>query len=214
MREMGRCEDTDYGCQVCGSEADLILEGFDSVGDVMKVGTLACRHCASKEDIVLSSEGDEIAKAVTLAVERERESYLFYRAAAENTSSDRGRDMFNQLADFELNHYKEMIHLSHSLQKRNRWISYPGHKEVKPSRRFEPLDGENKTKQDDIGALTMAIRKENEAQAFYEEMAVRTEDPAGKQMFNRLAGEEEVHRRILNDQLYSLSNKGLWVWGE
>ncbi len=203
-----------YTCQVCGSEADLIIEGFDTVGDVVKLGTMVCAHCKSQEPIAIPEQTDELLKAVAIALKREKEAYLFYNKAAEKTSSDKGRDMFKQLADFEMNHYRKMVHLCHSLQRSGKWVRYPGQEEVKPSLRAEQLEGKKDTKQDDIDALTMAIKKEEEARALYQEMAEQASDPNGRDMFKKLASEEEVHRRLLNDQLYALSNRGLWVWGE
>jgi len=85
---------------------------------------------------------------------------------------------------------------------------------VKPSRRIEEPQGQKDTKEDDIAAITMAIKKEEEAGALYREMAEKTKDPTGREMFKKLVGEEEVHRRILNDQLYALSNQGIWLWGD
>jgi rubrerythrin len=203
-----------YACQVCGTEADLIIEGFDTVKDVMKLGTMVCEKCGTKEEIALSNEAGGATRAVSLALERERDAYLFYKKAAHKTSSERGKDMFNQLAAFELNHYKKMVYLAHSLQKRGRWVPYSGEEDLKPNRRIEELQGQRHTMTDDIGALTLAIKKEEEAEALYRELAEGIEDATGKGMFKTLAGEEEVHRRLLNDQLYSLSNRGLWVWGE
>jgi rubrerythrin len=213
-KHMDRKNETEYACQVCGSEADLIIEGFDTVSEAIKAGTMVCKTCGNTDDIVLTEEPDETVKAVTLAVKREKEAYLFYTAAAQRTSSERGRDMFNQLAAFELNHYKKMIHLYHSLKKSGRWVPYGGQEDIKASRHIREHQGHKEADQDDIDALTMAIKKEEDAEALYRRMAEMTEDPTGKEMLERLAGEEEVHRRILNDQFYSLSNRGLWVWAE
>jgi len=211
---MGKEKGGEYVCQVCGAEADLILEGFDTVQDVMKVGTMTCEHCKSRDEIVLGDETDETLKAVSVAVQREKDAYLFYTDAAKKTSSERGKDMFTQLAAFELNHYKKMIHLYHSLNKSGTWVSYAGQKALKPSRTIEEVQGEKDSHQNDIDALTMAIKKEEDARTLYTEMAEKTNDPTGKTMMKKLADDEEIHRRILNDQLYALSNRGLWVWAE
>jgi len=205
---------SEYVCQMCGAEADLILEGFDTVQDLMKVATMRCEHCGSQDEIVLGDETDETLKAVSVAVQREKDAYLFYTETAKKTSSERGKDMFAQLAAFELNHYKKMIHLYHSLNKSGSWVSYTGQKALKPSRPIAETQGEKETHQNDVEALTMAIKKEEDAQALYTDMADKARDPQGKEMMKKLAGEEEVHRRILNDQLYALSNRGLWVWAE
>ena len=66
----------------------------------------------------------------------------------------------------------------------------------------------------DMDALKLAIREEKKAEAYYRSMAELTKDPRGKDMYKRLAGEEELHEKILNDQYYSLHNTGIWSWGD
>ncbi len=211
---MSEQRDTGYTCEVCGGEAELVIEGFDTVKDVMKIGSMNCRHCSSAEDVALPEQPDDFLKAVSIALTREKEAHLFYQRAAQKTSSEKGKDMFNQLAAFEMNHYKKMVHLCHSLQRSGKWVPYSGQEELKPSPLIRELEGKKDTKQDDIDALNMAIKKEEEAGALYREMAEKTVDPTGRDMFKKFAAEEEVHQKILNDQLYALSNRGLWVWGE
>lgn len=38
-------------------------------------------------------------------------------------------------------------------------------------------------------------------------------DEEGKKIFNNLALDEINHQRILEDELYQLSNKGTIIWG-
>jgi rubrerythrin len=68
--------------------------------------------------------------------------------------------------------------------------------------------------QETAGILGLAMDAEDKAQQRYLRLAESTEDPLGKAMFLRLAGEEAMHHRILSDEFYSLSNEGLWVWAE
>jgi rubrerythrin len=201
-------------CGACGSEANLMIEDLDTAGDMTKLGALVCKNCRSTEKIVIPEKVDDALKAVSLALKREKEAHLFYKKSAQKTSSEKGRDMFNELAAFEMNHYKKMVHLCHSLQKSGRWISYSGEGEMRPDRQIEESQAQSDTRNDDIDAVTMAIKKEEEAKAFYEEMSEKTEDPTGREMFTKLAQEEEIHRRVLNDQHYALSNKGVWLWGD
>ncbi|MGZ3604450.1 MAG: ferritin family protein, partial [Thermodesulfobacteriota bacterium] len=66
----------------------------------------------------------------------------------------------------------------------------------------------------DMDALKIAIREEKKALAYYRSLAELTRDPRGKDMYKRLAGEESLHEKLLNDQYYSLQNTGLWSWGD
>jgi rubrerythrin len=66
----------------------------------------------------------------------------------------------------------------------------------------------------DMDALKIAVREEKKAQAYYRSMAELTKDPRGRDMYKRLASEEALHEKLLNDQYYSLHNTGLWSWGD
>jgi rubrerythrin len=65
-----------------------------------------------------------------------------------------------------------------------------------------------------MDALKIAIREEKKAQVHYRSLAGLTKDPRGRDMYNRLAEEEALHERLLNDQYYSLHNTGIWSWGD
>jgi len=201
-----------FKCQSCGGEAELFIE--DTPGSDGKVGTLVCKTCGAKEAVNLEDVQDDHLKAVKIAVDAEREAFLFYREAAGKTDNPRGKDMFQQLADFEMGHYKKMIHLYLSLKRENKWIPYTGVGEPTPQNRIEASSAGYETKNNDIEALKMAIEKEKSAAEYYREQAAKTDDPLGKEMFMKLVEEEEVHRRLLNDQFYSLQNQGEWVWGD
>jgi len=66
----------------------------------------------------------------------------------------------------------------------------------------------------DMDALNIGIREEKKAEAYYRSMAELAKDPRGKDMYKRLAEEEALHEKILNDQYYSLHNTGVWSWGD
>jgi len=199
-------------CQSCGGEAELFIE--DASGSKKKVGTLVCKTCGFRESVTLEKAQDERLTAVKIAVEAEREAFLFYRSVSEKSSNPRGKDMFQQLAEFEMEHYKKMIHLYLSLKRENKWIPYTGVGELKAQHHIEVSTAGVETNKNDIEALKIAIEKETQAAAFYRKMAEETKDPLGQEMFKKLTEEEEIHRRLLNDQFYSLQNQGEWVWGD
>jgi len=65
-----------------------------------------------------------------------------------------------------------------------------------------------------LEALRLAIAAEEKAESEYKKLAAHADDSNGRQMFERLAEEEAIHRKVLDDQYYALSNKGLWLWGD
>ena len=122
--------------------------------------------------------------------------------------------MFQQLSEFEMNHYQRLKGLLKSLEEKGEWILYEGtslkNKKI-PLKTEKPKGQEQLT---DLDALKIAIREEKKAQVYYRSLVELTKDPRGKDMYKRLAGEEELHEKLLNDQYYSLHNTGIWSWGD
>jgi len=200
-----------YTCQHCGAEADMTLEGFEGVEDVIKrEKKLSCKTCGQE---VSWTEREDL-KAIRVAMEAEKDAYQDYSKAAKKTKNPKGRDMFQQLSEFEMNHYQRLKELLKSLQEKGEWILYSG---TSIKKKTIPLKVEKVKGQEqltDMDALKMAIKEERKAQAYYRSMAELTKDPRGRDMYKRLADEEALHERILNDQYYSLHNTGVWSWGD
>jgi len=200
-----------YTCQHCGAEADMTLEGFEKVEDVIKrEKKLTCKSCG--QEVPWTERED--TKAIKVAMKAEKDAYQTYSKAAKMTKNSKGRDMFQQLSEFEMNHYQKLKELSKSLQEKGEWILYSG---TSLKRKTIPLKVEKTKGQDqltDMDALKIAIREEKKAQTYYRSMTELTKDPRGKDMYKRLAEEEALHEKILNDQYYSLHNTGVWSWGD
>ena len=200
-----------YACQHCGAEADMTVEGFQSVADVIKKEKkLFCKTCG--KDISWTDRED--VKAIRVAIEAEKEAFQAYSKAAKRTKNPKGRDMFQQLSEFEMNHYQKLTGLLKSLQEKGELILYQGtslKKKTIPLKMEKPKGNEQLT---DMDALKIAIREEKKALAYYRSLAELTRDPRGRDMYKRLADEESLHEKLLNDQYYSLHNTGLWSWGD
>jgi rubrerythrin len=198
-------------CQHCGAEADMTLEGFEKVEDVIRrEKKLSCKTCGKE----LPWTKREDVKAIKVAMEAEKEAYQNYSKMAKKTRNPKGRDMFQQLSEFEMNHYQKLKDLLKSLQEKGEWILYEGtnlKKKTLPLKVEKPKGQEQLT---DMDALKIAIREEKKAQAYYRSMAELTSDSRGKDMYKRLANEEALHEKLLNDQYYSLHNTGVWSWGD
>lgn len=200
-----------YACQSCGAEADMTLEGFESVQEVIqREKHLHCTSCG--HDVAWTA--NEEAKAVKVAMEAEKNAFRNYARAAKRTKNPRGRDMFHQLSEFEMNHYLRLKAVAKSLEEKGEWASYSGTALKKPKalEAGPPLKGQDQVTEMD--ALKTAIKAEKKAEAYYRSMAELTKDPRGKEMYRRLAEEESLHEKLLNDQYYSLHNTGIWSWGD
>ncbi|MHC4778453.1 MAG: ferritin family protein, partial [Planctomycetota bacterium] len=135
----------------------------------------------------------------------------------EKTSSSRGRDMLRQLATFEENHFEKLQDLKTSLSGGGPYIPYEGTDFATMTSEIPgELDEGRESNLDDVLAiLRAAIETETEAYKRYQMMGKDTAHPEGKVMFLNLAKEELLHRRILSDEFYHLSNMGgTWSWGD
>jgi rubrerythrin len=208
---MGSGKKETLTCQHCGAEADMTLEGFESVAEVIqREKKLLCKTCG-KEVPWTKREDIEIVK---VAMEAEKDAYQAYSKAAKKTINPKGRDMFQQLSEFEMNHYQKLKDLLKSLQEKGEWILYGGTSIKKKTIALKTPKPKGQEQLTDMDALKMAIREEKKSQAYYRSMAELTKESLGKDMYKRLANEEALHERLLNDQYYSLHNTGVWSWGD
>src|SRR4030042_567080 len=93
-----------FTCHHCGAEADITLEGFESVADVIqREKKLPCKKCGKE---VPWTKREDI-KAVKVAMEAEMNAYQAYSKAAKKTKNPKGRDMLQHLSEFEMNHYRK-----------------------------------------------------------------------------------------------------------
>jgi len=156
-------------------------------------------------------------EAIKIAMDAEMKAHEKYAQAAQQSTNPKGRDMFSQLAAFELSHYNNLKALFDSLTNGKGWTTYTG---TKFSETPQFMEGEassleaSETKDDVLSFLSKAIEGEKKACEYYTKLEEETDDPAGKEMFKKLAEEEKLHTKILNDQWYSLNNKGVWIWGD
>lgn len=158
-----------------------------------------------------------LMEAIQIAMEAEAKAKKFYSDSAKKVASEQGKNLLKQLADFEQNHFNKLNELKKSLEQEGKFIKYEGTQfkafkiEIGPegTRASEP------NQQDVLDILAMAIDAETKAHQHYRRMAGETKDKDGKAMFEKLAEEETLHRRILSDEYYQMANSGgLWVWGE
>lgn len=158
-----------------------------------------------------------VMDAIAIAMEAEEKARDFYLATKEKVSNPRAKEMLAQLAVYEQYHYDNLSALRDSLAQKKGYVAYTS-PDIDLPKVSHGLEGGQTAKEENLNTvvevLSKAIDAEKLARSHYEELAERTADPDGRAMFVRLAEEENTHYRILSDELYHLSNRGLWVWAE
>ncbi|MGQ9584505.1 MAG: ferritin-like domain-containing protein [Anaerolineae bacterium] len=161
----------------------------------------------------MTEENKAILDALMQAMDREQEAREFYRDAMEKVADSRGRDLLQQLAEFEDYHYRSLRAWYRALVSGEAPPAYQG-RELSPGLEAGQAGREAQSLETAVDILTTAMEAERAAQARYEAWAARATLPSVQCLFRRLAHEESIHERILNDEFYSLSNRGIWLWGD
>ncbi len=156
----------------------------------------------------------DLRQALDEAIRAEEEARAFYEQAAEQTDHPGGRAMFRELAAFEHHHRRHLEELREALAGGRPWPAYtprdlPTRRAAEAPPRTPPS-----SHADALEALRLAAETEAEAETRYRGLAQEAPDRRGREFFLRLAEEEAMHRKVLEDQYFALSNRGVWLWGD
>jgi rubrerythrin len=144
------------------------------------------------------------------AMNSEIEAKKFYEDASAKAQSQAGKHLFTELAEFEQNHYIRVKKIYESLKNKVEEEEFEEKQEI-PTINAE-VEGEFEPNKDEIvTVLTLAIDAEKKAQEQYKNIASLIDNDY-KNIFTTLAQEERNHQKILEDEIYQLSNKGTIIW--
>jgi rubrerythrin len=149
--------------------------------------------------------------AVRIVKENERIAYTSYADAAQKISHAIGKNLFEQLAEFERFHYEILTTLEASLEESGEFIDYQGREFPLPPT-FEIKAAQEPNSKSVMSIITAAMGLEKTAEKAYADLADQTTDPKGRALFVRLSEEEYKHWRILNEAYWNLTNLGTWKW--
>jgi rubrerythrin len=144
-------------------------------------------------------------KIIGLAIDREVESYSFYRSAADKVKDPALQKMFTELAGEETKHREFLQGL---LAKPVKDLKFEPHKDFKIvddkdtpklSTDMKPLEG-----------LVLAIKKELGAMQMYTQLAASSADAAQKKLFTELAAMEKGHKTRLEDIYTNMAFPESW----
>jgi len=153
-------------------------------------------------------------EAIETAIKMETDAINYYQEAAARTSHPFGKQMFCGFVKDEKRHLRMLQEIFKGMDVKFEFIRPKDSiktvfSEVKDSmiQRIAALDNE-------LEAITIAMEKEKEGFAYYKASAEKASDPQEKQLFERLAVEENDHYAILNETFEFLDNNGQWYMYE
>jgi rubrerythrin len=145
------------------------------------------------------------------AMNGEIEAKKFYLDASIKAQSEMGKKLFEELAEFEQKHFEHVEKIIESLSN-NLGFQDANYVHDVPSVKSE-VEGEiEPNKYEIVSVLALAIEGEIKAQVRYKKIADMFDNEEGKKIFHDLAQDERNHQRILEDEIYHLSNKGTIIW--
>ncbi|UCD19599.1 MAG: ferritin family protein [candidate division WOR-3 bacterium] len=154
----------------------------------------------------------KIDTLLTDAMNAEAQAKKFYIEAAAKASSNAGKNLFNELADFEQGHYDRLQRI---IEARGKGLNLAGITAPQKIPTKSEVEGQFEPNKDEIvSVLTLGIEAEKKARAKYLEISKMFDDEESKAIFINMAEEERKHQSILEDQFYSISNKGTIIWGD
>jgi rubrerythrin len=147
--------------------------------------------------------------AIRVVKENERIASESYADAAQKMSNRMGKELFEQLSEFEKFHYEQLTALEKSLEENGNFINYEG-KEFPLPPTFEIKAAEEPNQKSLMEIISEAKELEKQTEIAYANLAAELTDPQGHEMFTRLSEEEHIHYRILTEAYWTLNNLGVW----
>jgi rubrerythrin len=144
--------------------------------------------------------------AIELAKEAEQRAAELYEQAAGEASNPLVRRLLAELVEYERYHYQKLTELEASLQDSGAFIRYQerGPLPVEATSEVPEMGDVRRTSVAKV--IKRAISFEQQAQERYAELAEKTTDPDGRDMFERLAREEHNHYLTLSRAYYDVGD--------
>ena len=153
-----------------------------------------------------------IVKILTTALDRETNGRDFYQRAATATASEKARHMFEWLVTVEQSHIQKLTRQLEALTSTGKFepMIHPSIQRVGPSDLplAPEIQGSVTADTGELDALTIGIKAEKEAAAFYAKAAEDSTNSEAKALLNHLASDEQEHLAILDEEYNWLKRSG------
>ena len=160
----------------------------------------------------MSLTKDEVIKA---AAQLERDGYDFYVEAAKKAGNELARQMFESLADDEVDHLRWIERAEpgvNTAEAANRLL----YAKLRPIFADVPQQKLNEiaSSEGDVEAIKTAVGIERKAAAAYADWAGECDDPVVKKLCETLVGVEKFHEQVLNNTLEYFEKTADWFMKE
>jgi len=160
--------------------------------------------------------GEELGEAIRRARKLELDGIEFYTDAAQKCGSPPGRRMFESFAADERRHLKTVEDVAEGLDVDIDDLPMP-RDEIRTlfSEATETLEDAIRTSAQERDAIRIAMDMETKSFELYKEAAAAATEETPRNLFERLAREENQHYEMLENTLEYLSSNEEWfMWDE
>ncbi len=166
----------------------------------------------------MSRNSESALKALEAGKSLEREGQVFYRQAAQNTKSSKGREVFESLAREETMHLRLIQRQIDALSAQGKWVELPEAAEVRADLSAEifpqgrkGLAKAVKADPDDREAMILAMEFETKSYEMYRHDAKSAPSPEARSMYEFLASQERIHFDLLMANWEAMVRHGGWA---
>lgn len=159
-------------------------------------------------------ELSEMVKAIHVAIGNEKGACKRYLKFAKNTKDEKGRVVLLNLAMDEMGHLEKLEKQLYAMMEGKPWV-LPVTEEateavVETGEADVDLLNLDIDTLDDLKALEVALEYEILANKYYLRQAEKADNEELKKLFLSLAAEEEIHKKIIQAEIDSISDSGFW----
>ncbi|MBI5102198.1 MAG: ferritin family protein [Nitrospirae bacterium] len=153
-------------------------------------------------------------EAVETAIKMETDAITFYTEAAQKTVHPFGKEMFRGFVKDERRHLRMLQELFRGMKVQLEFHRPKDAIKTVFSEQKDAMMERIKALEDELEAIRIAMKMEKDGFDYYKEAAAKAGSPEEKELFERLAVEENDHFAILNETFSFLDNTGQWYMYE
>ena len=157
----------------------------------------------------------EVVNALKKAIMVEKTAMKKYMEYAKATKYVSGKNMFLKLGLDEWNHMAILEKQLDSILSNGKWsiieIPMSEIEKIVPKLNDRERMHKGESGVSDLGALSIALREEREANEYYLTQAGLMTDEAAKKMYLRLAKMEDAHYQIIEAEIDNIKGNGFWL---
>ncbi len=161
----------------------------------------------------MAAEQEKTLEGLKTALQMEIDGKEFYTKASGQSKNELGKQLLAKLASEEDYHRRIFTSIYEAIRKRKGWPEVDFHPDGGSALRTvfsRNVIPEVKVSQNELEAVTTARAMETRTYDFYQQQKRQANEPAEREFYDKLAGQEQEHNLLLADYYEYLQNPAGW----